>query len=196
MYLILILVGVAVLAYYLAKRNFDKKTIEASKSVANKAKDVGGDLGDRAKVVGGGVQERIKGQSGQSQAFITWATGPGKADLPGDFNEWFAGLDADQKKAFGKALAEYVDSLGMSLTTLTSGRLDKQPDFKSVFVETLVIYSNAYRKIAKAKNKQEENAEVTENNAEADQAGEMKPAEKAPSRRSSEPVMEAAPAAS
>lgn len=196
MYLILLLAGVAVLAYYLARRNFDKKTIEASKTAANKAKDVGGDLGNRAKVVGGGVQERIKGLSGQGQAFVTWASGPGKADLPADFNEWFASQDNDQKKAFGKALAEYVDSLGMSLTTLTSGRIDKQPDFKSVFVETLVIYSNAYRKIAKAKTKQEEKTESSENNTDTDPSGEIKPAEKAPSRRSTEPAMEATPAAS
>jgi len=188
MFLIILLVAVGVLAYYLARRDFDKKTADATRDISSKAKELGGDLQVRVK--------DITGQSkGKPEAFIAWASGPGLQDLPQDFNEWFASLNPSEKKTFSKALANYVDGLGMSLAALTSGQLDKQPDFKSVFVETLVIYSSAYRKIAEAKKKPDAQAEKAE--AESDTASEeIKPAEKARSRRNSEPQMEATPAAS
>jgi hypothetical protein len=189
MILILFLVAVALAAYYLARRNVDKKTVEATRGLSSKAVEVGGNL-----------QNRVKDWTGQNQgkpeAFIAWATGPGKQDLPEDFNAWFAGIDDKEKKSFSKALANYVDSLGMSLAALTSGRLDKQPDFKSVFVETLVIYSSAYRKIADAKAKPEAKAEQPKAEENDAPAGEIKAAEKARSRRGSDTPMEAAPAAS
>jgi hypothetical protein len=189
MILILVLVAVALAAYYLARRDVDKKTVEATRGISSKAVKVGGDL-----------QSRVKDLTGQNQGkpkdFIAWATGPGKQNLPEDFNTWFAGLDSGEKKSFSKALASYVDGLGLSLAALTSGRLDKQPDFKSVFVETLVIYSSAYRKIAEAKAKPEAKAESTEAVEDPDTpAGEIKPAEKARSRRGSDSPLEAAPAA-
>jgi hypothetical protein len=186
MILILLLVAVGFLAYYLARRDVDKKTVEASRGISAKAKAVGGDFQGRVKAMTG---------KGKPEDFIAWAAGPGAQELPEDFNNWFSGLSEADKKSFSKALAEYVDSLGMSLTTLTSGRIDQQPDFKSVFVETLVIYSSAYRKIAEAKNKPEKAKAPTTDNSEA-QPGEIKPAEKAPSRRAVEPQMEAAPSAS
>ncbi len=193
MFLILLLVAVGLLAFYLARRDFDKKTADATRGLSTKAKDVGGNLQDRVKNMTGQNQ-------GKPEAFIAWASGPGQKELPEEFNSWFAGLPADEQKAFSKALANYVDSLGMSLAALTSGRLDKQPDFKSVFVETLVIYSSAYRKIAEAKAKPEAQEAKTEVNAEVEAteqpAGEIQPAEKARSRRSSDTPLETAPAAS
>ena len=189
MILILLLAGVTVLAYYLAKRDFDKRTAEATRGLSTQAKKVGSDL-----------QDKVKNMTGQSQGkpedFIAWATGQGKKDLPDEFNTWFGSLGEADKKSFSKSLANYVDSLGMSLAALTSGRLDKQPDFKSVFVETLVIYSSAYRKIAEAKAKPENNPDPNKTEKGDPAAGEIKPAEKAPSRRSTEPQMEPAPAAS
>jgi hypothetical protein len=190
MILILILVAVALAAYYLARRDVDKKTVEATRGISSKAIKVGGDL-----------QNRVRDLTGQNQGkpedFIAWVTGPGKQDLPEDFSIWFASLDGGEKKSFSKALANYVDGLGMSLAALTSGRLNQQPDFKSVFVETLVIYSSAYRKIAEAKEKTESTAEESEaKNASDAPVGEIQPAEKARSRRGSESPMEAAPAAS
>jgi len=189
MFLILLLVAVAVLAYYLAKRDFDKRTVDATRGLSTQAKKVGGDLQDKVKSITGQNQ-------GKPEDFIAWATGPGKEELPEDFNTWFGSLDEADKKSFSKALANYVDSLGMSLAALTSGRLNKQPDFKSVFVETLVIYSSAYRKIAEAKAKPEKDSDQSETDKGDPAAGEIKPAEKAPSRRSVEPQMDAAPAAS
>jgi hypothetical protein len=189
MILILFLVAVALAAYYLARRDFDKKTAEATRGISSKAKEFGGDLQDRVKDLTGQNQ-------GKPEAFIAWATGPGKQDLPEDFSSWFSGLDVGEKKSFSKALGQYVDGLGLSLAALTSGRLDKQPDFKSVFVETLVIYSSAYRKIAEAKAKPEvkgEQAQVEDSDA---PAGEIQPAEKARSRRGTDSPLEAAPAAS
>jgi hypothetical protein len=186
MILILLLVAVGFLAYYLARRDFDKKTVEASRGISAKAKAVGGDVQGRVKDITG---------RGKTEDFIAWATGPGAQDFPEEFNNWFGGLSDADKKSFSKALAEYVDSLGMSLTALTSGRLDKQTDFKKVFVETLVIYSSAYRKIAEAKTKPEKVEESEAENQE-NKSGEIKPAEKAPSRRTLEPQMESAPSAS
>lgn len=183
MILLILLVAVGVLAYFLARRDIDKKTVEASRGFTTKAKAVGGD-----------VQDRVKGLTGKgkSEDFIAWVAGPGAQVLPEDFKTWFSSLSESDKKAFSKSLAEYVDSLGMNLTALTSGRIDQQPDFKSVFVETLVIYSSAYRKIAEAKNKPKAEEPAADN----PEAGEIKPAEKARSRRTVEPQMESAPAAS
>ncbi len=187
MILIILLTAVAVGAYYLAQRNFDQKTVEATRGISTKAKEVGGDLQDRVKDLTG------QGQ-GKPEAFIAWATGPGKQDLPEDFNTWFASLDQSEKKNFSKALGNYVDSLGMNLVSLTRGSLDKQPDFKSVFVETLVIYSSAYRKVAEAKAKPEKNGEESSEEKSDNTNGELKSAEKARSRRGVEPQTEAAPA--
>jgi hypothetical protein len=190
MILILFLVAVALAAYYLARRDVDKKTIEATRGIPSKASKVGGDLRDRVKDLTGQKQ-------GKPEDFIAWATGPGKQDLPEDFNTWFSVLDRGEKKSFSKALANYVDGLGMSLAALTSGRLDKQPDFKSVFVETLVIYSSAYRKIAEAKAKPEVKPEQPEEVEDPNSpASEIQPAEKARSRRGSDAPLEATPAAS
>jgi hypothetical protein len=189
MFLILLLVAVGILAYYLAKRDFDKRTVDATRGLTTQAKKVGDDLQGKVKSVTG------QGQ-GKPEDFIAWATGPGKKELPEDFNNWFGSLDLAEQKSFSKALANYVDSLGMSLAALTSGRLDKQADFKSVFIETLVIYSSAYRKIAEAKAKPENNPDQKEAEKDDPKAGEIKPAEKAPSRRATEPQMDPAPAAS
>lgn len=189
MILILGLILVAVLAYFLARRDFDKNTVEASRGLTVKAKEIGGDL-----------QGRVKSATGQGQGkpedFIAWAEGSGKKDLPEDFNSWFAGLNDQEKKSFSKALANYADSLGMSLAALSSGRLDSQPDFKSVFVETLVIYSSAYRKIAEAKTKSADEDGKEDASKDQPAEGEIKPAEKARSRRSPDSTVEAAPAVS
>lgn len=184
MILIILLVAVGVLAYYLARRDFDKKTVEVSRGFSTKAKAVGDD-----------VQGRVKGLTGKGKPedFIAWVAGPGAQELPEEFKIWFTELPDTEKKSFSKALAEYVDSLGMNLNALTSGRIDQQPDFKSVFVETLVIYSSAYRKIAEAKNKPKS---TDESGADKTDGGEIKPAEKVRSRRVAEPQMESAPAAS
>ena len=189
MFLILLLVAVGLLAYYLARRDFDKKTADATRGISSKAKDVGGNLQGRVKNLTGQNQ-------GKPEAFIAWAIGPGQKDLPEEFNTWFVGLPANEQKAFAKALANYVDSLGMSLAALTSGSLDKQPDFKSVFVETLVIYSSAYRKIAEAKAKPAAQEVKADEKTTEQPVGEIQPAEKARSRRSNEPQMEAAPVTS
>lgn len=190
MTLLILVVAVGFLAYYLARRDVDKKAVDASRSLSTKAKDVGEDVGLRLK--------DLTGQGkGRPQDFISWVNGPGKADLPQDFLDWFAALTPSQQKDFSKAAVNYVDSLGMSLTALTSGRLDSQPDFKKVFVETLVIYSNAYRKIAEAKTRPEEKS-GEDDGKEPEQAApapEVPVAEKARSRRSADlPLENAQPA--
>jgi hypothetical protein len=176
MILFLGLVLIGVVAYFLARRDFDRKTIKASRELTGKAKELGGDL-----------QARVKSVSGQAQAkpdaFITWVDGPGESQLPKDFLAWFSSLDQPDQKSFIKSLENYVDSLGMSLPALTSGRLDKQPEFKKVFIETLVVYSDTYRKIAAAKEKPAQASETKTEPQPGEFEAEVKPAEKATSRR-------------
>lgn len=189
MALLLLLILVGVVAYFLARRDLDKQAAKATRDLTSKAKNMGED-----------VQMRFKDLTGQgttrSDAFIRWVEGPGKADLPADFLEWFGSLTNEEKKAFSRGANNYVDGLGMSLASLTSGRLDSQPDFKKVFVETLVIYSNAYRKVVEAKSKTKETTSQ-ESDKEADSAPEEVPvAEKARSRRGTDAPLEASPSAS
>lgn len=188
MFLILLLVLVAVLGYYLARWNLDQKASDAAQTLTTKAVEVGSDVGDR-------VTNLTRREKKQAAGFITWANGPGAKDLPADFASWWGSQSAAGQKKFSEALASYADGLGLKLSELTSGRLDSQPEYKSVFVETLVIYSNAYRKVAKAKNQPKTPASDDGGEAAQAPAAEMQPAEKARSRRSQGAQPEPTPSA-
>lgn len=188
MFLILLLVLIAVLGYYLARWNFDRKASQAAQSLSSKAVEVGGDVQK-------GVIKLTRREKKTAAGFVTWANGPGTQDLPADFNSWWSSQSVDEQKAFSEALTDYTDGLGLKLVELTSGRLDNQPEYKSVFVETLVIYSNAYRKVAKAKDQPKTAASKEAGDTASAPAAEMQPAEKAPSRRSQGGQAEPAPSA-
>jgi hypothetical protein len=138
-------------------------------------------------------QERFTWRK-QASRFRAWVAGANSADFSEDFQAWLAQLSPDEAAGFTHALAEYARGLGFDLDQAMNGDLDKDPRLKSVFVEAIVVYSQAYRK-AKQVNKDAEKKAPEAARQEESTDGKQ-PAEKKASRRKSDPLplMEAAPA--
>jgi hypothetical protein len=122
--------------------------------------------------------------------FRTWVTGQGAAILPEEFKQWYLALPGPQAQDFVYSLADYADGLGYNLMQLVAGGLEHKPVMKQVFVEAIVVYSDAYRKAKEARKQAEDERPQPE--AE-DQ--ELQPAEKSASRRQRQKVAETAEAA-
>jgi hypothetical protein len=179
---LLILVLIVFVVGYLLSRNqttIVSQTTKASKTVTEKSKSLG--TGARHG------WNRLFGRWQKKPDFTTWAVGPGASELPDDFKEWLISLPENEKKEFVEALSAYASGLDFDLVALIDGRMESQPQMKRVFVETIVIYSNAYRKVAKARAESE--APVAEPPKETGSSGERQPAEKVKSRRSANPDM-------
>jgi hypothetical protein len=120
-----------------------------------------------------------------SDPLKAWAAGADVGLLPEDFKAWLHGLSESESRAFTRSLNEYAGSLKIDLATLFDGRMDSRPEMKRVFVETIVIYSNAYRKVAEARAEAEgKKVEEPTKDGGEQPANDKQPAEKAKSRRS------------
>jgi len=126
------------------------------------------------------------------EEFLAWVTGPGADSLPDDFQEWYRGLTKVEGQAFVDALSDYADGLGYNLMQLVAGGLEQKPIMKQVFVEAIVVYSDAYRKAEDTHQNSEEETQVDNANVES----EMKPAQKSASRRKRPKAAESAEVAS
>jgi hypothetical protein len=131
------------------------------------------------------VEERWKAlfsHMGRTDAFQCWVLDGGASLFPADFRAWVAGLSDDEARRFSLAVGEYANSLGFSLRKLIEGEYDRDPMLRQVFVETVVVYSPAYRKARQA---QEQAREAAQKAAEQPVAhnGAAQPAEKVASRR-------------
>lgn len=120
----------------------------------------------------------------QPVALRVWAAGAGAALLPEEFTLWLASLSEEKAAAFQRALEVHAANLGYELGPLTRGEMDIVPERRRVFVESIVIYSHAYRKLAEET--KEAPKKVEEAQGEANSASHQ-PAEKAVSRRKAEP---------
>ncbi len=170
MYLLTLALLSAAVGYLLATGRFGRRMDETTGRVRTATARWTNRAGDRWK----GLFNRRS----SADAFRAWALGPGASLLPDDFKKWLAGLTEGEAQDFSQALGEYADSLGFSLSQLVAGGLDHDPRMRQVFVEAVVVYSPAYRKVRKA----QEQAQAEAEKAAARQA-DVQAAEKAPSRR-------------
>jgi hypothetical protein len=184
MYLLIFLIGFGLIGYYLAHSSFAQRTEVRATSLS---RQWGESLSDW-------WQSRF-GKYPPEDTFITWARNQGAYYFPGEFYDWLAGLSPQESHAFTQALQDYTGGLGFELDSLTDDSLKNKPALMQVYVEAVVIYSQAYRR-AKESHQQADKAEAKNKEAGKDKDG-MKNAEKQASRRrSGVPEMsEAVPAA-
>jgi Sec-independent protein translocase protein TatA len=178
MNLVVLLIIFLLFGYVLADTRLGRKVDQAAEGAAGSSKN----LVDR-------VEARWKAmfrRGSQADALRAWAANQG-SDLPVEVKTWLAGLAERDLRNFTQALASYSQGLGFNLDTLVEGGLDDEPILRQVFVEAIVVYSDAYRKAKKAL----EEAEA-ETQKEAAPPDGKKPAEKQASRRKREQTAEAA----
>jgi len=180
MWLILLLVAAGVGGYFFARSRF-------SKPVEDTASKVGTVTADTTKEYTGKASSWWQKQFGSgrnSDPFRAWAVGAGAPALPEDFKSWLAGLSDDEAKTFTKSLYDYGKSLDYDFDKLVTGSLDAQPARMQVYVEAVVVYSQAYRKAKLAQKEAEatKTEAATSNNSPEGKTT----AEKSVSRRKSE----------
>jgi hypothetical protein len=174
MELILILLAVALIGFLLARSRYSKNVDQATDQVVTTSKDLAGKTEDLWR------KQFAKGK--YADAFRSWAAGPAAGELPEDFKSWLAGLSDKEAEAFTKELFNYLAGLGYDLPKLVSGEIAVAPPQRQVFVETIVVYSQAYRKAKDAHQQAEtEQAMTVPDQAEAQDS--KQPAEKSVSRR-------------
>jgi len=173
MELILILLAVALIGYLIARSQYSKKVDNATDQVVSTSKDLAGKTEDlwRKQFAKGKYAEGLRGWA---------ATGPATNELPEDFKTWLAGLSDKEAEAFTKQLFTYLSGLGYDLPKLIGGQIVLAPPQRQVFVETIVVYSQAYRKAKEARKEAEKTAAPAEQAAPVD---DKQPAEKSVSRR-------------
>ena len=172
MSLLFLVIIFAIVGYLLANSQVGDQVDDAANQIAHRSRDWW-----------------KKNQPGQRKpealSFRRWALQQSRGVFPPEFNQWLASLSEEEARAFETSLAEYAGSLGFKLDELVEDGLDRQPMMKQVFVETIVIYSPAYRKAKEAQQKAEKQKET-----QAVPGNGKTVAEKQTSRRQSEPTAE------
>jgi hypothetical protein len=173
MYLLIFLVGFGVLGYYLARSSFAQR---AEQRATNTPRQWGVDLVDW-------WNERF-GKHPDEEPFIAWARSQGANYFPEEFNAWLAGLSRQESQDFSQALRDYAGGLGFDLGSLIDDSLKNKPALMQVYVEAVVIYSQAYRR-AKESRQKADKADAKDQEA-VENKDDKKTAEKQASRRRSE----------
>ena len=183
MQLILLLVLFGVIGYMLAGSDFSEKVDRT----AQRASTASGKWRTR-----GTAWWRSRFSGGVSEdEFRSWVTGSGADSLPDEFRTWYLSLSKDAGQEFVNALSAYADGLGYNLMKLVAGGLEQKPLMKQVFVEAIVVYSDAYRKAEETRGQEQDEPQGDE----APEGDEVQPAQKSTSRRKRTKVSEAASAA-
>jgi hypothetical protein len=172
MYLLSLVILFALLGYIFATSSWGRKLDDAVDRAAAPVRR-------RTRPLADGWN-RLFSRTPQHGEFRAWALGVGAAQLPAELKSWLAGLSEEEAHQFHLSLEEYADSLGFKLSDLVDGSLDRDPMMRQVFVETIVVYSPAYRKARQAREKAEVGKKGASPEADRPQA------EKAPSRRKEE----------
>jgi hypothetical protein len=131
-----------------------KKDDEISGRAAISAKKLASKVEGQWRTLFGGT---VRGR----KSFQAWVTGPGARLFPGEFIDWLASLSGPEAENFSLKLADYSHGLGLNLSELMDDSLDRQPIMRQVFVEAIVVYSQAYRRAKQAR----QQVERTKNSA-------------------------------
>jgi hypothetical protein len=143
MVLLLLIIAFAALGYALAKT---RTANQAEASVSETA----GSASQRVVRLNSAWRKRL-GISQTGDDLRAWAAGEGSAYLPDDLRHWLEGLTESEAHTFGRSMEDYCRGLGFELREVTSGDLvNTRPALFQVYVEALVIYSDAYRKARQA----------------------------------------------
>lgn len=156
MYLILLLIVFLVLGFFLSRSRFSNSIDGSTKKAANTTRV----LAVRNKNWWSARFGRRRG----NHSFIEWVNGRGGKYLPGEFTSWFFTLSERQTENFVSTLADYMLGLGFELRKLSDGSLDNKPALLQIYVEAVVIYSNAYRKAKEAQKEAEKNTKKSPSN--------------------------------
>jgi len=176
MYLLVFLIGIGVLGYYLARTSFAGRVEQRAGRVAHAPKRWSENLADwwRGRF----------GKPPPADPFIAWARNQGFSNFPEDFNSWLASLSPQESHEFTLALQDYTGGLGFDLSSLVDNSLQNKPALMQVYVEAVVIYSQAYRRAKETRQKAEKT--VTDDQEAKKSKEDKKTAEKQVSRRRSE----------
>lgn len=172
MNLLIFLIGFGLIGYYLARTSLAQRTEDRASSVPKRW----------GESFSNWWQDRF-GKRPPEDAFITWTRSQGASYFPVEFNDWLAGLSPRESHAFTQALQDFTGGLGFELDSLTDDSFKNKPALMQVYVEAVVIYSQAYRR-AKESHQQADKAEAKNKESAKDKDG-MKNAEKQASRRQS-----------
>jgi len=172
MYLLIFLIGFGVIGYTLARSSYAQRAEHRASGTPKKW----------GESLAGWWQARF-GTQPPEDAFIIWARSQGAGYFPEEFNGWLAGLPSRESHAFSQALQDYTGGLGFELDSLTDNSLKNKPALMQVYVEAVVIYSQAYRR-AKEIHQEADKAEAKDKESAKEKDG-MKNAEKQASRRRS-----------
>jgi len=144
MYLFLLLVIFAVLGYLIAKSRIGDKVDQTAGSIYDSSREFTNKSIGRWSSYFNRRQREIN--------FLTWMRSDGTDLLPEEFMNWLIGLTDGEANDFYNDLTIFTRGFGLNIESLVNGGLDQDPVMRQVFVETIVIYSDAYRK---AKNAQD-----------------------------------------
>ena len=142
MYLLILLIAAIVIGYFLSKSRFSGKVDETAQKVTSTSRTCADWAEDRWL--------SIFSRNAQMHALHEYILVKGASNFPDEFKDWFASLSETEEKEFQHGLKGYTKGLVYDLETLVEGGLDDDPFMRQVFVEALVIYSQAYRKAKQA----------------------------------------------
>lgn len=175
MYLILFLVAIGLVGFYLAQSRAGVRLEEAASSASETPQHW-------SQRISNWWRNR-NGKETAPESFTAWAQGKGSENFPADFTGWLTSLTPAESLAFEQALSEVTPGLGFSLDSLMDDSLKAKPALMQVYVEAVVIYSQAYRRARETA----EPAEKAEAKKNPPPSGDGKrPAEKQASRRRGE----------
>lgn len=185
--LLVFLIGFGVLGYYIARSSLAARAEQRAGQAAQAPKRWSENLVHW-------WQARF-GKHPPEDPFITWVRGQGSHNFPEDFITWLAGLSPHESQAFVQALQDYTGGLGFDLSSLADSSLQNKPALMQVYVEAVVIYSQAYRRAKESRQKADQ-PEAEAQEAKKAKEG-KKTAEKQASRRRGEipELVEAVPTA-
>lgn len=173
MYLLLMLLIFALIGYLLAESRVGKRIDGAAVDASRSSRKWFGNTADRMR--------SVIGIKSLHDKFDVWVNTIGISVLPSDFKNWYASLAKDEAKEFTHALSAHLKSLKFDLRKLVDGSIDQDPMLRQVFVETIVVYSQEFRKAKQAHKEDDREEDETSDNGNEDK----KMAEKRTSRRKS-----------
>jgi hypothetical protein len=181
MYLVVFLILAVVVGYLLAGSRLGRRVDKTTSSLTKTSQSWADAVESRWRA--------LFSRRSRPEAFRDWALGDGSSQFTREFRDWLADLSAGESQEFCLALADYAKGLGFSLNELVDGGLDQDPFMRQVFVEAIVVYSNAYRKAKRAH--QQAKVKKAEQEKSAVKKDGKKPAEKETSHRNENVVPEA-----
>ena len=173
MYLLLLIFIFGLIGYFLAESRVGNKIDEAAVDASDSSKRL-----FRRTVDGTCALFGIKPLFNR---FDVWVNTIGSDLLAPEFVSWYTNLSDGEARSFLKSLSAHMKSLGFRLKELVDGSLDKDPVLRQVFVETIVVYSQEFRKVKQAR--QEVDTDESEDAASEKEAEGKKKAKKSSSRR-------------